>query len=342
VPYVGVGNESWGCGGNMTPETYVAQYRQYASSLRTFTGDRVKLIAVGADTDDYEWTEKVMAGAMKWRPNPTPLAYIDTRPLMWGLSLHFYTFTGNDWFARGHNVGFNRDDWAKALGRAQLTDELVRRHSAIMDRYDPEKQVALVVDEWGAWYDSEKDAPSALYLESTLRDAVIAGLSLNIFNNHADRVRMANIAQMVNVIQSLVLTRGKEMVVTPTWHVFDLYKVHQGATQVPVDVDTPDYVQGKTRLPTISASASRDAAGKLHLSIVNLDPAKPAPIDVVASGFSGRHATASAITADRIDRKVEFGQPDPFTPRPVNTVAINGDRLTLTVPARSVTMVTVE
>ena len=342
VPYVGVGNESWGCGGKMTAETYVAQYRQYAANLRTFHGNPVKLIAVGADTDDYEWTEKVMAGTMKSRPHPTPLAYINPRPLLWGLSLHFYTFTGNDWYAKGRNVGFNRDDWARALGRAQLTDEMVRRHAAIMDRHDPEKKVALVVDEWGAWFNSEKDAPSALYLESTLRDAVIAGLSLNIFNNHADRVRMANIAQMVNVIQSLILTRGKEMVVTPTWHVFDLYKVHQGATQIPVDVDTPDYVQGTTRLPTISASASRDAAGKLHLSIVNLDPDKPAPIDVVANGLSGRRAQASAITADRIDRKVEFGQPDPFLPTPVRGIAINGDRVTLTVPARSVTMVTVE
>ncbi|WP_267347068.1 alpha-L-arabinofuranosidase C-terminal domain-containing protein [Sphingomonas sp. GM_Shp_2] len=342
VPYIGVGNESWGCGGNMTPETYAAQYRQYAANLRTFHGESGRLIAVGADTDDYEWTEKVMAGAMKWRPNPSPLALVIDRPLMWGLSLHFYTFTGNSWAAKGRNIGFNRDDWAKALGRAHLTDEMIRRHSAIMDRYDPKKEVALVVDEWGAWFDSERDAPSALYLESTLRDAVIAGLSLNIFNAHADRVRMANIAQMVNVIQSLVLTRGKEMVVTPTWHVFDMYKVHQGATQVAVDVSTPDYVEGTTRLPTLNASASRDAAGKVHLSIVNLDPGRAAPVEAVLAGITRRQVTASTITADRIDRRIEFGKEDPFVPQAISDLSIAGDRLTLVVPPRSVTMVTME
>lgn len=170
---------------------------------------------------------------------------------------------------------------------------------------------------------------------------MIAGLSLNIFNNHADRVRMANIAQMVNVIQSLILTRGKEMVVTPTWHVFDLYKVHQGATQIPVDVDTPDYVQGTTRLPTISASASRDAAGKLHLSIVNLDPTSPPP--------STWWRAACPVGARRFPRSPPTGSTGRWssTARSLSTdagagIAINGDRVTLTVPARSVTMVTVE
>ncbi|WP_230480894.1 alpha-N-arabinofuranosidase [Sphingomonas sp. Leaf21] len=339
VPYVGIGNESWGCGGNMTADTYVAQFRQYASNVRSYSGPRAQLIAVGADTDDYEWTEKLMAGAMLWRPNPTPLAYVDRRPLMWGLSLHFYTFTGNDWFARGRNVDFTQGDWAKALARANLTDEIVTRHAAIMDRYDPEKRVALVVDEWGAWYDGERNAPSALYLESTTRDAVIAGLSLNIFNRHADRVRMANLAQMVNVIQSLVLTRGKDMVVTPTWHVFDLYKVHQGAMLIPVDVATPDYVEGTTRLPTLSASASRDAAGVVHLSIVNLDPVRAAPIRAVLAGMSGRTASARTVTADRIDTRIRFDAPDPFVPRDLSGVALSGDTLTLTVPPKSVTMV---
>lgn len=342
VPFIGIGNESWGCGGNMTAETYIAQFRQYAANVRSFSGPKAKLIAVGADTDDYDWTEKLMAGAMAWRPNPTPLAYVDRNPLMWGLSLHFYTFTGNDWYAKGRNVAFTLDDWARALARASLTDQIVARHAAIMDRYDPEKTVALVVDEWGAWFDSEKDAPSALYLESTTRDAVIAGLSLNIFNRHADRVRMANLAQMVNVIQSLVLTRGKDMVVTPTWHVFDLYKVHQGATLIPVDVATPDYEEGKTRLPMLSASASRDSAGVVHLSIVNLDPVRAAPVRAVLAGQAARVASARTITADRIDTRVRFDTPDPFVPRDLPGVTLAQDALTLTVPARSVTMVTLQ
>lgn len=339
MPFIGIGNESWGCGGNMTAQTYATAFRHYAAYIRTYSGPRVKLIAVGADTDDYAWTETVMAQAMQWRPNPTPLAYTTDRPLMWGLSLHFYAFAGNDWRNRGRNIGFSEADWAAALVRTNLTDDLITRHSAIMDRHDPEKKVALAVDEWGGWFDSEKDAPSALYLESTLRDAVIAGLSLNIFNRHADRVRMANLAQMVNVIQSLVLTRGDKMVVTPTWHIFDMYKVHQDATLIPVDVVAPDYVAGDARLPALSVSASRDAAGKLHVSIVNLDPNKSADISAALVGVKGRAVRAKTLTADAIDTRIRFEGPDPFVPKPVKDVRLQGNRLSLSVPAKSVTMV---
>jgi alpha-N-arabinofuranosidase len=338
VPFVGVGNETWGCGGNMTPETYAAAFRHYAAFLRNYSGGPANLIAVGADTDDYEWTERMMALAMKWRPNPTPLALTSDRPLMWGLSLHFYTFAGNDWHKKGRNVDFPEADWAAALARANFTDELIRRHAAIMDKYDPEKKVALAVDEWGAWFDSEKGAPSQLYLESTLRDAIIAGMSLNIFNRHADRVRMANIAQMVNVIQSLVLTDGPRMVVTPTWHVFDMYKVHQGATLIPVDAQAPDYVHGDTRLPSLSVSASKDAGGKLHLTIVNLDPARASDVRINLKGGAWRQARGEVLTAARIDTRVRFDAPDPFIPVSLPT-SLAGNRVALTVPAKSVSLI---
>ncbi|MCX8477471.1 MAG: alpha-N-arabinofuranosidase [Sphingomonas sp.] len=338
VPFVGVGNETWGCGGNMTADTYAAAFRHYAAFLRNYSGGPANLIAVGSDTDDYEWTERMMALAMKWRPNPTPLALTSDRPLMWGLSLHFYTFAGDNWHKKGRNVDFPEKDWVAALARANFTDELIRRHAAIMDKYDPEKKVALAVDEWGAWFDSEKDAPSQLYLESTLRDAVIAGMSLNIFNRHADRVRMANIAQMVNVIQSLILTDGAKMVVTPTWHVFDMYKVHQGATLIPVDVQAPDYVHGETRLPSLSVSASKDAGGKLHLTIVNLDPARASSLRIQLNGGTFRQARGEVLTADRIDTRVRFDAPDPFTPAPLATsIADNG--ITVTIPSKSVSLI---
>jgi len=341
VPFVGVGNENWGCGGNMTAETYAATFRHYAAFLRSYSGPRAQLIATGADSDDYAWTDTMMARAMLWRPDPTPLAYNSDRPLMWGLSLHFYTFAGNDWHAKGRNVGFGEDGWAAALARADLTDEIIRKHSQVMDRYDPQKKVALVVDEWGAWFDSEKDAPSSLYLESTLRDAVIAGLSLNIFNRHAERVRMANLAQMVNVIQSVILTQGDKMVVTPTWHVFEMYKAHHDATSVPVEVATPEYVHGQVRLPRLSVSASRDEAGKLHVSIVNLDPNRPADVTATLTGIRANAATARTLTAGAIDERVRFDAPDPFVPKPLAGVRVAGERLTLRVPARSVTMVEV-
>ncbi len=338
VPYIGVGNETWGCGGNMTAETYAAVYRQYAAFLRNYSGDRGRLIAVGADTDDYEWTEKMMALATKWRPDPTPLAYTTDRPLMWGLSLHFYTFAGNDWGKKGRNVDFGLTDYAAALKRAHFTDELIAKHSAIMDRYDPDKKVALAVDEWGAWFDSEKDAPSTLYLEATLRDAVIAGMSLNIFNRHADRVRMANIAQMVNVIQALVLTDGPRMVVTPTWHVFDMYKAHQGAKLVPAHVSAPDYVEGETRLPGLNVSASRDAAGKLHLTIVNLDPARATDVRIRLGGERFARASGQVLTAERIDTRIRFDAPDPFVPKALAT-RLSGDTVTATLPSKSVTLI---
>jgi len=341
VPFVGIGNESWGCGGNMTADSYAAAFRQYAAYIRSYSGEKAKLIAVGSDTDDYDWTERVMAQAMKWRPNPTPLAYVNDRPLMWGLSLHFYSFAGNDWRNKGRNIGFGRKDWAAALARAHLTDEIISRHAAIMDRHDPDKTIALAVDEWGAWFDSEKDAPSALYLESTLRDAVMAGLSLNIFNNHADRVRMANIAQMVNVIQSMILTRGAEMVVTPTYHVFDLYKVHQGARLLPVTLRTGDYVEGDVRLPALSLSASKDGAGKLHLSLVNLDPDRASAVGIRLDGGTWRRVAAQALTAERIDTRGRFGAPDPFVPKSIPATLKSG-RIAISIPARSVTLIEVQ
>ncbi|WP_256869383.1 alpha-N-arabinofuranosidase [Sphingobium lactosutens] len=337
VPFIGVGNESWGCGGNMTADSYAATFRNYASFLRSYSGERAKLIAVGADTDDYDWTDRVMAQAMMWRPHPTPLAYTTDQPLMWGLSLHFYTFAGNDWRNKGRNIGFGTAEWAAALARANLTDELIRRHSAIMDKYDPDKRVALAVDEWGAWFQSEKDAPSQLYLESTLRDAVIAGLSLNIFNHHADRVRMANLAQMVNVIQSLILTDGAKMVVTPTYHVFDLYKVHQGAALVPTEVQAHAYVEGDTRLPGLSVSASKDKAGKLHMTLVNLDPARASTVYITLRGGRWRTATAQTLTADRIDTRISFDAPDPFIPKPLPARIVQ-DQVELKIASKSVTL----
>ncbi len=341
VPFIGVGNESWGCGGNMTADTYAAAFRHYAAFLRTYSGERAKLIAVGADTDDYVWTDRVMAQAMKWRPQPTPLSLTTDRPLLWGLSLHFYTFAGNDWHAKGRNVGFDEAGWAAALARADLTDDLIRRHSEVMDRYDPEKRVALAVDEWGAWFQSEKNAPSQLYLESTLRDALIAAKSLNIFNRHADRVRMANLAQMVNVIQSLVLTQGSKMVVTPTYHVFEMYQVHQGAQALPATVRTPDYVQGDVRLPSIDVSASRDASGKLHVTIANLDPARANRLTIRLDGCRWHRANARVLTADRIDTRITFDKADPFVPRPL-PARLAGGGVDLELPAKSVTVLEVE
>ncbi|GAA4488093.1 alpha-N-arabinofuranosidase [Microbacterium panaciterrae] len=218
VEFFGVGNESWGCGGNMLPLHYANQYRQFQTYVRQYGEHPISKIACGANSDDYEWTEVLMARAA---------GHMD------GLSLHYYTLPTGEWDVKGSALDFTPHEWHETLRQARRMDELITRHGGIMDRHDPAKRVGLIVDEWGTWYDVEKGTnPGFLYQQSTLRDAAVAAITLNIFHRHADRVRMANIAQMVNVLQAMILTDGSRMLTTPTYHVFDLYTDHQDAEYV--------------------------------------------------------------------------------------------------------------
>ncbi|GAF11013.1 LOW QUALITY PROTEIN: alpha-N-arabinofuranosidase 2 [Bacillus sp. JCM 19045] len=213
LPYFGVGNESWGCGGNMRPEYYADLYRRYQTYVRKYGDKPIYKIACGANVDDYNWTEVLMKQALN---------YMD------GLTLHYYTVPGT-WQKKGAATGFSEQEWDETIQKALHMDELITNHSAIMDEYDPEKRVGLIVDEWGTWYDVESGTnPGFLFQQNSIRDALVAGITLNIFNHHADRVHMANLAQTINVLQSIVLTEGDKMLKTPTYHVFELYKVHQG------------------------------------------------------------------------------------------------------------------
>jgi alpha-N-arabinofuranosidase len=218
-------------------------------------------------------------------------------------------------------------------------DELVAGHAAILDRYDPERRIGLSVSEWGSWWATDEARPSNLYQTTTLRDAVIAGLTLNIFQNRAERVRMANIAQMVNVLQAMILTRGERMIVTPTYHVFDLYQTHQGATSVPTRVSAPDYSLGTVKVPSISASASVKDRGTLTLSVVNLDPNRDMRIRTDLHGFQARRGAARVITAARMDAHPDFGAPDPLAPVGLRDLAVGGGAVTFTAPAKSVLVV---
>ncbi len=338
VPFVGIGNETWGCGGNMTAEHYSDVYRRYVSVL----GRYGTLVASDANSDDYAWTETLLQRALYRHAVPTvptPLAYISKRPLIDMLSVHFYTFAGNDWGDKSPATGFSENDWARSLERTYEMDELIRRHGALLDRYDPERRIGLSISEWGTWWATEKDRPSNLYQTTTLRDAVIAGLTLNIFQNHAERVRMANIAQMVNVLQAMILTRGERMIVTPTYHVFDLYQAHQGATQVPVRVSAPDYSFGEVRLPSISASASRNDRGSLTLSLVNLDPNRDVLVRAEVRGFAARQATARVVTAANMDAHPDFDAPDPLVPVELPGLVVSGGSVTFTAPSKSVLVI---
>jgi len=334
IPYIGIGNETWGCGGNMTAEFYADVYRQYASVLRPYG----TLIASDANSDDYEWTEKLLQRAL-FRHSPdisTTLAYISRQPQISMISVHFYTFSGNDWGRKSPAVGFTELDWARSMERTWKTDEMIARHTAILDRHDPKGQLGISFSEWGAWWARDEARPSNLYQANTLRDAVIAGLTLNIFNNHAKRVRMANLAQMINVLQALILTDEEKMLLTPTYHVFDLYQAHQGATLLPTQVSAPDYVLDAVTVPSLSVSASRSANGEITLTLVNVDPGRAARVAIDLQGRELRSATGRIVTSRAMDARPEFGKADPLQPVLLQPLRVHKGALSVTAPAKSV------
>jgi alpha-L-arabinofuranosidase len=322
IPYFAVGNETWGCGGNMRPEYYADVYRQYATFIKNHSGNRIQKLAVGSHDDNYHWTEVLMSQAAR---------YMD------GLSLHYYTLPTSNWEKKGSATQFGENEWHATLARTLRIDEFIQKHSAIMDKYDPQKRVGLMVDEWGTWYDSEPGRDmGALYQQSTLRDAVVAGVNLNIFQKHADRVRMTNIAQMVNVLQAMVLTDKEKMVLTPTYHLFRMYRVHQGATMIPADLKTPEYKLGDASIPSLNVSASRDREGRVHLSIVNLEPTRAAEITATVSGATIRSVSGEVLTAPAMNAMNTFDRPNTVKPAPFNGYKVQGAQLMLNIPAKAV------
>jgi alpha-N-arabinofuranosidase len=327
LPYFGIGNETWGCGGNMRPEFSADLYRQFATFIKAPNDNNPLKIASGANSDDYHWTEVLMSQAAK---------HMDA------YSVHYYTIPSGQWKSKGSAIGFDENAWASTLKRAVRTDELVTKHSAIMDKYDPDKKVHLYFDEWGTWYDPEAGRnPGFLYQQNTLRDAHVAALSLNIFHRHAERVRMANIAQMVNVLQAMILTDKEKMVVTPTYHVFEMYIPFQGATSLPAEVKTPNYQRGEFTLPVVDVSAARDAAGKIQVAFVNVDPNRAATVSTKIVGANARGMTGRILTAPAMDAHNTFDKPESIKPAPFKGTR-KGDELRLEIPAKSVVVVTVE
>jgi alpha-N-arabinofuranosidase len=321
IAYFAVGNESWGCGGEMRPEYYADEYRRYQTFIKNYSGNRIAKLAVGSHDDAYGWTETLMERAAK---------YMD------GISLHYYTLPTGNWQHKGSATNFDEKEWQSTLARTLRMDEFITKHAAIMDKYDPQKRVGLMVDEWGTWYDPEPgENRGALYQQNTLRDAIVAGINLNIFNNHADRVKMAAIAQMVNVLQAMILTDKDRMLLTPTYHVFRMYKVHQGATRIPVEVTAPQYES----LPALSVSASRDAAGRVHVSLVNLDPHRSAEITGTLDGLKAQSATGEVLTAAAMNAMNTFDKPATVEPAAFTRIRNAGSQISVTIPAKSVVMI---
>jgi alpha-N-arabinofuranosidase len=328
LPYFAVGNESWGCGGEMRPEYYADEYRRYATFIKNHSGNRIQKLAVGSHDDYYPWTEVLMGQAARY---------------MQGLSLHYYTLPTGNWGRKGSATVFGEKEWHSTLVRTLRIEEFIRKHGAIMDKYDPQKRVGLMVDEWGTWYDPEPgNDKGGLYQQNTLRDAVVAGVNLNIFNNHSDRVKMANIAQMVNVLQAMVLTDKEKMVLTPTYYVFKMYRPHQGATLIPSEITAPEYTLDGASVPSLSASASRDKDGKLHLSIVNLDPNRAAEITMKIIGSAAGKITGEVLTASTMNAMNTFDNPAAMKPAPFTAFRIQGAQADLRIPPKSVVMLELE
>ncbi len=333
VKYWGVGNESWGCGGRMTPEYYADLYRQFSTYCRNYGDNRLFRIACGPRDDDYRWTEVLMKKS----------GLDDERgPYMDGLALHYYTHVRRlpDGSREGSATEFNEKEWIEIIQKGRRIEELVRRHSTIMDQYDPSKRLAMIVDEWGTWYAVEPGThPRFLYQQNTMRDAIVAAISLDVFNRHCDRVRMANIAQTVNVLQAMILTRKHEMLLTPSYHVFEMYAVHQDATMVPVDVQCETYAHAGFSVPTLSASASVNAAGRLHLSLSNANPHADMPVRVFVRGLHASRVQGTLLQGDRMSAHNTFEHPNAVGPSTLKQVPLGADVLELTLPKMSVAVI---
>jgi alpha-N-arabinofuranosidase len=328
LKYFGVGNENWGCGGNMRPEYYADVYRRYQTYVRNYGKNKVYKIACGPNTADYHWTEVLMREACSF---------------MDGLSLHYYTVPGDSWHNKGSATNFTEQDWFKTMKKTLFMEELITKHSTIMDRYDPQKRVGLIVDEWGTWYDVEPGTnPGFLYQQNTLRDALVAGINLNIFNNHCDRVQMANIAQTVNVLQAVILTEGEKMVLTPTYHVFEMYKVHQGAILLASVMECEDYEYDGEKISQLSVSASKNSEGKIHITLCNLNPNEVAELNCELRGVNASRISGRVLTAPSMNIHNTFDNPDQVKPADFKAIYMNEKGFFATLLPMSVTVLTIE
>ncbi|MFO7672473.1 MAG: alpha-L-arabinofuranosidase C-terminal domain-containing protein [Lutibacter sp.] len=322
VTYWGVGNEMWGCGGNMTPEHYANIYRQYATFMTDWTNsDKLFRIASGANVADYHWTEVLMRDIPK--------------NLIEGVALHSYAYV--KWEKKGSSTKFNEEQYFATMKTALRMEELVNKHSDIMDKYDPENKVALIVDEWGGWYEVEEGTnPGFLYQQNTMRDAMIAGTTLNIFNNHSKRVKMANLAQTVNVLQAVILTEGDKMLLTPTYHVMKMYNVHHDAQLLPISFDGPAYTYGGESLPALSVSASKDKNGLVHISLVNIDSKKENKVEIDLKELGIGKFTGSILTSAKVEDHNTFNNPNTIVPAVFKNFKVKKNTVEITIPPFSV------
>ena len=332
IKVLGLGNENWGCGGAMSPDHYVEEMKRFAHYTRNYNpaqqggAQAMKRVAVGWDSGNSDYTEAVMKA---WKD----------KVWSWdieGVSLHGYTIP-NSWEKKGPSVGFGESEYAKGIAATLKMKEWVAKQTAVMDRYDPGKKVGLYVDEWGLWADPNPGSnPGFLQQQNTLRDGVIAALNLNIFMRNADRVRGANIAQMINVLQAMILTDGPKMLLTPTYHVYRMYVPFQDATLVPVTFEAGTYAYGDIRLPQLDAVAARDKSGRVWLALVNVDPNRRARLAL--DGTDAKSAVGEVLTGAAVDAHNSFDRPKQVAPRPFAGRS-SGGRLQFDLPPKSIAVV---
>ncbi len=333
VKFLGVGNESWGCGGNMRPEYYSDLFRRYQCYCRNYDGNQLYKVASGASDYDYNWTKVLME---------------NVGHQMHGLSLHYYTVT--TWSgSKGSATQFSDNDYYWTLGKCLEIEDVIKKHAAIMDARDPGKRIGLLVDEWGTWWDEEPGTINGhLYQQNSMRDAFVAALTLNVFHRHTDRVRMANIAQIVNVLQSMILTDTKgsgHMVLTPTYHVFNMYKGFQEATYLPTEAtcDTLS-VGGDSRtparkVPLVSVSAARKTDGGLIVSLANVSLDKAQEVELNLDGYQARNATGQLLTCRSITDYNDFTHPDRVSPQPMKDLKVKKNTLRVKLPSKSIAVI---
>jgi alpha-N-arabinofuranosidase len=327
VHYFAVGNETWGCGGNMRPEFYADQYRQVATFLKTPGHNRPIFIASGGNGMQTEWTDVLSKGVHSVN----------------AISHHSYTLPTGNWERKGSAVGFPESEWASTLANVQNIDEIITKNTAVLDKNDPAKKIGFYFDEWGSWYDPDPGSnPGFLVQRNTLRDALLAALHFNVFHAHADRVHMTNIAQMVNVLQAMILTSKDKLVLTPTYHAFAMYTPFQDATSLPAKVENnPVYKVEKFSMPALSATAARGKDGKLYVGLVNANPNQPAELTLQVGAGAPKAVKGKLLTAAAMDAQNELGKAPQVTPQAYEAQAADG-KLTIKLPAKSIVVVAVE
>ena len=337
VKYLGVGNESWGCGGNMTPEHYANEYRRYQTYVRDFRTkeqreagiEPIQKIACGANVDDYRWTEEVLGTCFENWPRWD-------WGRMQGLSLHFYTGPSGKNVSRSA-ADFDEKVWYNTLKKTLYMETLIDRHGAIMDKYDPDKKIGMIIDEWGNWFEVEPGTnPGFLYQQNTMRDALVAGINLNLFNKHSDRVKMANIAQTINVLQSVILTEGEKMIKTPTYYVFKMYKDHQDGTLLESSIETKEIgLEKDYMVPNLSESVSVDKAGTIHITVANLSLDESYPVETIITDKIISEAVGEILT-NKMDAKNTFEEPNMVETEAFSEISINKNGISFTIPPCSI------